>query len=171
MVSQQSNAKQVENTVTAMPPRGVSLKQAVAELDTLTEDIASLKLTGGQGVLAMIVGYEEYTSQFNGNPYQVCTPRLADGECRRLAIGPVALRGAFARLGPKPGEWVKLKRLADGEKAQRYRLRVLGRQVSDAVPDFGDTKAQPDDEVDDTAAKAADVDDAPATEAEAVIPF
>lgn len=126
-------------------PVQVTLAEAVAELDAMTGDIPALKLTEGDVVLGMVVEYQQYESKFNGGFYQVATLRLSDGDYGRLAIGAAALRGAFGRLKPRPGETVRLQRLADGDSAnkpQRYRLRVLGREAVDAVPDFG----APDDE-------------------------
>ena len=126
-------------------PTPVTLPEAVAELDAMTGDIPALKLTEGDVVVGMVVEYQQYESKFNGGFYQVATLRLSSGDYGRLCVGPAALRGAFGRLKPRPGETLRLQRLADGDtanKPQRYRLRVLGRAAVDAVPDFG----APDDE-------------------------
>ena len=174
MLAQEKDAKRVEDNVTTMPPR-VSLKQALAELDNFDGDVPNYKPKVSDYGLFMVLEYEGYESKFQkGQTYQIATLRASDGGFWRLIIGPDALRGAFDRLRPEPGEWFKLKRLpdsTDGNKPQRYRMRVLGREASKATPDFGCKRT---DEADNGGtAKAADADDAPATteDLKEAIPF
>ena len=120
-----------------------SVDDALAELDNLDDEVPAWKPDVGGNIVAMVLVYDTFPSNYNkGTYYHVVTLRTAEGDFQRLTITPKALRGLFGRLRPKVGEWIKLKRLPNGEKANRYRMRVLGRKAHTSVPDdFGAPEA------------------------------
>ena len=96
----------------------------------LDDEVPAWKLDVGDTIVAMVLAYDTYPSKYGEGNYHVATVRTAEDEFRLVIIAQVALRGLFGRLRPKVGETIKLKRLPDGEKARRYRMRVLGRTAT-----------------------------------------
>ena len=127
--------------VPAQPnPEEVSLQAALAELDELLDDVPAWEPAVGEEVIGLIVEYATYRSRFDNSEYVVATVRLPSGDFVRVFITPIVLRRLFAEWRPRLGETVRIRRLAGSKesKAKRFRLRVLGRQPTEAsVPDFG----------------------------------
>ena len=125
-------------------PQEITVEAALVELDNLDDEVAVWKPEVGDDMVGMVLEYEAFQSKFEtGKTLQMVTLRTADG-FRRLVIGQVALRGLFSRLQPKVGESIKLKRHSDGERARRYRMRVIGRPANMLVPDFGNNDESTD---------------------------
>ena len=97
---------------------------------------------------ATVVEYDE-SPCCKFEPCQICTVRDRENDALlSIFVSPVVLRREFARVKPRIGERMLIKRLPDAGQAKIFRVMMDRQQPDPTVPDFGAPDADPEQDTD-----------------------